>query len=183
MVGKIFGLLAAAGFAAAASLSAGGALADKCGKSYRAAPPSCVTWWYEGTYPYKKAYAKNNCEGEMVLKIDISGGGSDDRWHMPSGQERRETYGKTIRAVRCCTRMGDGCSQKEIHPDSCLNKYWQSSASQTCRNQFIEQSGGNCSIRADCDTAGGPNRTSYWSAISSFHKLQNCNGHLKIDYC
>ena len=190
MTGNILRLLAAAGFAAAVLLPAGGALADQCGKSHRAAPPSCVTWWYEGdwdwykgSWHYKKAYAKNNCEGEMVLKIDIAQGGSDDRWHLDYGEEKRETYGKYIRDVRCCTRMGDGCDQSAITSTSCEDKYRLSSAALTCHDEYITQTGGNCSIKARCDTSGGRHLTAYDAPINSMDELQNCNGHLKIDFC
>ena len=208
MTGNILRLLAAAGFAAAVLLPAGGALADQCGKSHRAAPPSCVTWWYEGdwdwykgSWHYKKAYAKNNCEGEMVLKIDISGGGSDDLWHLANGQEKRGTYGKTIRNVKCCTRMGDGCNQRTLTNTTCEENYYKSTAADTCRSETFEQSGVDCTIHAECygfttpvlncttipgsdtetcapgvKTEYGPT-TAYVKSLDAA-KLKNCSGHL-----
>ena len=206
MTGNILRLLAAAGFAAAASLSAGSALAgDNCGKSDRVNPPACVTWWYEGSYPYKKAYAKNNCAGEMVLKIDISGGGFDDLWRLANGQEKRGTYGKTIRNVKCCTRMGDGCNQQKLTANTCEDNYYKSSAAETCQSETFEQSGLDCRIHARCygqmlpaqkctpRSDGGQDctiemETIYGSTSVDVDSLDaanvvNCDGHLRKTSC
>ena len=159
------------------------ALADSCGSSHRADPPECVTWWYEGEYPYKRAYAKNNCPKEVSLKIDIKGG-RDQLWTLSSGEEKRETYGKTIRAVKCCTQMSGGCDQL-LATDSCSENWNMSAASDSCTAILTQGAGSDlCSIDAACKARDGSTKQNVFQLeTKKVIYLNNCNGVLYAHSC
>ena len=203
----LFKLLSAVGFAAAACLSANAALAgDNCGKSAREAPPACVDWWWEGEYDkgYKRVYAKNNCQGEMVLKIDIAGGGKDKIWELGYNEANRQTYGKVVRDVKCCSNLGDGCDQARLTPSSCENNYNESVAALNCQAETFSQSGLRCDVTAECVTGQTIDTTSCDASgkqciviklteridtsihdvkIVDIHRLQTCGGELTLGGC
>ena len=153
---------------------------DGCATNARADMPDCSTWWYEGDYPYKTAYVKNNCPGTLSVKIDIKGG-RDQLWTMAPTEEKRETYGKTIRAVKCCSNLADGCNQIT---DSCRNNFTKSDAQDSCRTFNFNEHGDMCTVTAECTTTRGSIRAAEITVkISEVGYIQNCDGFFRLNSC
>ncbi len=146
------------------------------------------------------AWVTGGCtdHGDIVVRVDIAGR-SDKTWRLTSEvQRKRSKTAHSIRGIYCCTEDSDICDRSEITAQACLDKYYDSPASEDCRNETASVSNFRCNIGAECP--GSENRCEEGSSgddcdvdgwketsiIATFKEalaLNSCNGALTKGDC
>ena len=130
--------------------------------------------------------------GKVVARINtypLSSGSSEEYYieALHDGTPNVSYARNKIKGVYCCEDMGQICSKSDVTAASCLDRFEDSFASDTCSNSSAAVNASyECVITADCRIGGSNSETQTNSVAVRYGDVDNlCNnsGHLEVGGC
>jgi len=130
--------------------------------------------------------------GKVVARINtypLSSGSSEEYYieALHDGTPNVSYARNKIKGVYCCEDMGQICSKSDVTAASCLDRFEDSFASDTCSNSSAAVNASyECVITADCRIGGSNSETQANSVAVRYGDVDNlCNnsGHLEVGGC